>query len=180
MGKKVGENQIDILPLKDMRAKVERALVLIAELKALFPLVTMTEDDRKHSQGRLRDGETAALTATLDVVDLVPKLFESLADKDEGYDPNRFESDLLRERLERRELLARVDSALAPIATRLSDSVLFLGGLCRPAVLAAYRIAKTVSATDKKIRAVLAPAIDFYGRVGKAAATTRAGQKKPA
>jgi hypothetical protein len=166
---------LDELSIAELKARKARALELIAELRALVPgTVTLTEDERRHSLGRLRDGEHDALRLVLDVVDSAPKYFESLADEDEGHEPGRFETNLLRDRLARREILAEIQQAIEPVATGLADTVLHLGGQVRPAVLAAYRIAKTVSRTDRKLRSALSGAIDFYSAPARAAAKTRA------
>ena len=55
----------------------------------------------------------------------------------------------------------------------LSDSVLTLGAQVRPVLLAAYAIAKSVAAVDPKLRAKLAPVIDYYSRIGRRGAQTR-------
>lgn len=159
------------LPLPELKKRVDKALELIAQLRELFPdLLVLTEEDRKYSQGRLRTNEPEALLAVLDGVDQSPEYFKSLADEDEGHDPNKFETDLLRDRLARRELYRKVAEAMAPLATGFDDTTLHHGALVRPAVLAAYRIAKTISATDQKMRTTIAKAIDFYRAPAKARA----------
>ena len=162
------KDTVDHLPIEELRKRVTKAIALIGEVKALFPdLVKLTEDDRKHSQGRMRHGEPAILRSVLDAVDLEPQYFKSLADEDEGHDPNKFETDLLRERLERRELYQQVADALEPFTADLSDTALHFGGLVRPAALAAYRIAKTLAHTDQKMRNAVAAAIDFFKTTAK-------------
>jgi hypothetical protein len=153
----------DKVPIEELRKQTKKALELAAELRSLFQELTeLTEEDRKFSQGRMRTGEADILRSVLDAVDLQPEYFKSLADEDEGHDPGRFETDLLRDRLERRALYLQVADALDPIVTGLNDTALHFGGLTRPAVLAAYRIAKTLARTDRKMKTAIAKAIDFY------------------
>jgi hypothetical protein len=144
------------------------------ELQQLLPgLTTLPADDRKHSDGKIRDGEDLALTSVLDVAERDPQLFTVLATKDGGEDPKKFETALLRDRLERRTLLAGVlaeDHVTAPLA----DTVLALGEQSKPVLLAAYHIAKPLAQEDDTIRARLAPALDFYGRIGRLAVANRA------
>src|SRR5262245_6566875 len=101
------------LPLLELKKRVEKALELIGQVRELFPdLVELTEEERKYSQGRMRTDEPAAMRTVLDAVDASPEYFKSLADEDEGHDPNKFETDLLRDRLERRELYRQVAEAM--------------------------------------------------------------------
>lgn len=159
------------LPLPELEKRAEKALDLIGQIKELFPeLIEMTEEERKYSQGRMRTEEPAAMRTVLEAVDQSPEYFKSLADEDEGHDPNKFETGLLRDRLERREIYRRVAEALDPLATGFSDTALHYGALVRPAVLAAYRIAKTISLSDQRMRTILAKAIDFYRAPAKARA----------
>lgn len=160
---------LDGLPIEEVRKRKAKALELIGQLKELFPdLVELTEEDRKFSQGRMRTGEPDVLRAVLVAVDQSPEYFKSLGDEDEGHDPTKFETELLRERLERRELYREIADAIGPVASGFSDTVLHFGSLVRPAVLAAYRIAKTLSRTDQKMKTTLAKAIDFYRAPAKA------------
>ena len=144
-----------------------------AEIRELFPgLVTLTKEQRKFAP-KLRDGEHAVLVKVLDVADLKPALFESIADADEGTDPNKFETDLLRERIEKHRLFTEIAAELEPLAEQVADSPLYLAGLFREALSAAYRIAKTHAETDKRINDILAPVLDFMRKGAVAAAASR-------
>jgi hypothetical protein len=115
------------MPIAELAARVEKAEGLARQIIELFPgLTTLTTEERTHTAGRFRDGESAALSGVLDAVRLRPALFASLADQDEGHEPDRFETELIAERLARRDLLARVDVLLDPLADRLNDTVLRL------------------------------------------------------
>lgn len=149
--------------------------LLIAQL--LPGLVTLTEDERRHSDGKTRAGEADALSSVADAADLRPQYFAPLAAKDGGTDPKQFETDLLRDHLVRRKILAELLTASEGLTTPISDTVLSLGEHVRPVLLAAYQIAKPLAAQDDALRTKLAPALDFYGRIGRRAAQTR--QSKP-
>jgi hypothetical protein len=178
--KKTEADVIDVetMPVAEFHRRLARGRELARELRDLFPgQVLLTGDERIHSDGRFRDGESDALRVVLDGVDLAPHYFTALADKDEGHDPERFETELLRDRLARRDLLNQLAAELEPSFTALTDTVLHLGSRVRPAALAAYRIAKSISSADRKLSTVIAPAIDFFGRPARRAAETRASKK---
>lgn len=96
-----------------------------------------------------------------------PSYFNVLADKDHGRDPSRFETSVLRERLERREILAQVAAKLSPMAMEASDHVLHLGAITRGPILAAYHIAKPLGEHNARISSKLAKARSFYARMAK-------------
>jgi hypothetical protein len=162
------------LTIEELRQRAARAKALIGELKGLFPdLRRYTEDQRRSSQGRLREGEAEMLGTVIDVVEYAPHYFASLADQDEGHDPIRLETSLLRDRLERRVVMGEIAD------TRdLGDTAFYYGDLVRPAILSAYRIAKPISKSDIGVANRLAKVIDFYTAPARAAALTRANDKK--
>ncbi|WP_438027035.1 hypothetical protein [Sorangium sp. So ce233] len=169
------------MPIEEFRVRAEKAKALAAEfaekLDGLFPgLVTLTKEQRKTAP-RLRDGEHVMLRKVLDVVDMKPALFESLADQDEGMDPNRFETALLRERLEKHLLFSNVAESLSSMGGELGDSTLYTAIKFRETLYAAYRIAKAHAQTDRKVMDVLAPVIDFMRKNTAAAAAARKGRK---
>lgn len=169
------------MPIEEFRARAEKAKALAAEfverLDNLFPgLVTLTKEQRQTAP-RLREGEHAMLNKVLDVVDLKPTLFESLADQDEGMDPNRFETALLRERIEKHLLFSNVAESLSSIGGELGDSTLYTAMKFRETLYAAYRIAKAHAQTDRKVMNVLAPVIDFMRKNVAAAAAAKRSRK---
>lgn len=157
-------------------AKVKQGAIDLAALtdKELPGLRTMTAEQRAHAP-KLRQGEHPMLAKVLDVADLRPALFTSIADQDEGMDPAKFETRLLRDRIEKHRIFGEITAELQPLAGHVSDSALYLSGQFREAVSAAYRIAKTHAMTDKGINDLLAPVIDF---MRKAAVVRAANQTK--
>lgn len=156
------------ISLDELRARARRALDLIAELKELFPdLIRLSEMDRKYSVGRMRRGEPEVLQSILNAVELQPEYFRSLDGASSERSVERQESapfdvTMLRDRLERRQLLQDVADALEPLTSAFSDTALHLGGEARPAIFAAYRVAKTLAQRDGVMRAAIGRAMDFF------------------
>ncbi len=152
------------MPLAELERRVDKVESLLIEAQSLLPgLRTMTEDDRRHTNGKLRSGESAIFLNILAAIRAQPSYFASLADEDEGEDPNSLEVELIADRLSRRDLLARVQSKISTVEQPLADSVLHLGEQTRTVLLAAYRIARTLARSDRKLRDLIAPVIDYYG-----------------
>lgn len=165
--------------IEELRQRATRAKELITELIALFPeLRRYTEDERRVSQGRLRDGEAEMLGTVIDVIEYVPQYFASLADQDQGHDPTRLETPLLRDRLERRVIMGQLADVLEPFTRGVGDTALYYGDRVRPVLLSAYRIAKPISKSDLRVANRLAKVIDFYTGPARAAAVTRAINKQ--
>lgn len=156
------------VPLDELRARARRALALIAELKELFPdLIRLSEMDRKYSVGRIRRGEPEVLQSILNAVELQPEYFRALDSAPAGGGAEHregapFDVATLRDRLERRQLLQDVADALEPLTSSFSDTALHLGGEARPAIFAAYRLAKTLAQRDGVMRAAIGRAMDFF------------------
>lgn len=170
------------MPLDEFERRAERVKAAAAEFIALTErelpgLVTLTADQRARAP-KLQEGEHAMLARVLDVADLKPALFESLADEDDGMDPQKFETGLLRERIEKHRLFREIAEELAPLSTQVNDSAHYLASRFREALSAAYRIAKTHAATDKSVNDLLAPAIDFMRKRALLGAATRLKNSK--
>jgi hypothetical protein len=169
------EAAVEEMSLAELAKRADKALALIDQIDEQFPgLQGYSEEDRRTTAGRLRDGESDALRAVLDTADARPQVFAVLADKDGGSDPKRFETAWLREMLARRDTLDRVRVQLEQLTSDLSDTVLHLGELVQRPALAAYQIAKPLAQHDDAIARTLKPALDFYGRIGRAGVRTRA------
>ncbi|HEX7667470.1 MAG TPA: hypothetical protein VF407_23220 [Polyangiaceae bacterium] len=153
------------LPLKE---RIDHALELVEELAELLPdLIELDILTRKHSIGKLRDGETDAMRAVLDAADAEPDYFRALAGKDRGDDAKRFETKPSREALDQRDELARLHKVLRLFSLRLSDTILHLGAEARAVTNAAYHIARVNSDADPKLKTLLEPAFKFYARGGR-------------
>ena len=169
-----GNKSIFTMTTTELQARADKAKALFAEIVDLLPgLVTLTEAERRHSEGKLRDGESGALDAVIDVAEAHPAYFTSLADKDGGIDPNSFETELLRDHLARRRILGEIVAVGEQLSGPIGDTMLALGQRVRPVLLSAYHIAKSIAASDGNVRTRLAPALDFYGKIARRAAETR-------
>ncbi|APR87724.1 hypothetical protein A7982_13073 [Minicystis rosea] len=169
------------MPIAEFRKRhalaKEKAAAFVAAIDELLPgLVTLTREQRKVAP-RLRVGEHAMLLEVLQVTQIKPALFESLADVDEGMDPKKFEPELLAERVEKHQLLGELDETLVPISDAVADTGHYLAGKFRDAIFAAYRIAKVHAATDRAINDILAPVMDFMRKNAVTGAATRSAKK---
>ena len=164
--------------LADLTKRSTRGKALLAEFRALFSEAhALSKDDRLRSRGKLGLKEGSALRGVLDAVDLEPAIFASLADEDEGHDPEKLETDLLRERFDCHHLYKSLADELEAVASLLSDAALAHAAQCKPVTLAAYEIAKPVSKRNPAIRAKITPLLDYYGANAAAANETRQANK---
>ena len=161
------------MPLQELEARVIKAGGLMQQALDLFPgLIVKTEDERKHSNGRIRTGEGEKHLILVDIMEAFPSYFEGLADLDHGLDPNVLETPLMRDRIQRAEILARLGGIVGKFDA-MSDTVLHLRELVRDPIKEVYGIAKAMARANQKLKSMLAPVIDFYAVAAKAAAAAR-------
>lgn len=140
--------------------------------------VELADEDRSRAQRVRGPGEKKALASVLDYVDARPEAFLRLADRDDGVDPERFETALLRDRLEGAAILSSILERLDETRRRISDAALYLSNLVKPTALAAYEIAKPLARSDKKAGQKLNGARDYYGGLARAGMKTREKRAK--
>jgi hypothetical protein len=145
---------------------------------AKLDLVTLSDDERQHSNGRFRSGESAAITSVFDTVDGSPGLFVSLADKDGGVDPKKVETAPARAALARRDLVAPLADRVALLSRDLSDDVLASGSKVKDVSVPAYAILKSNAPVNATLRKSGSAAISFYGHAAKAGSLTKKKKKK--
>lgn len=161
------------MSLDELEKRTAKATELLQQVADLFPgLLVMTSEERRNANGRLRNGEGSMFLTLISVMEAFPTFFESLADLDQGLDPTKVETPLLRDRIQRAELLAKL-IAPAEKLKGMSDTVLHLRGLVRDPIKEAYGIAKSLAKTNTKLKSMLAPVIDFYAAIARQAAETR-------
>jgi len=177
MGKKVHDTAITV---DELNRRAAKARTLLAEIRALFPEAHgLAKDDRRLSQGKMGADEAEALRGVVDAMELSPGVFDSLADEDEGHDPTKLETALLRDRLDRHGIYSSLATEVEEVASVLSDTALAMGALVKPVALAGYEIAKPISKRNDAVRGKIAKALNFYGgRALAAAATRRANASK--
>jgi hypothetical protein len=164
--------------LEDLKKRAAASSELNAQIRAHFQEARqLAKQDRRSSRGKMGLVEAAALRGTLDAIDLEPAVFASLADEDEGHDPKKVETDLLRERFNRHEIYTRLAEELTATAKLLTDAALTNGAMVRPLCLAAYEIAKPISKRNPAMREKITALIDYYAANAEAAAETRQANK---
>jgi hypothetical protein len=165
--------------VEDLRKAVTKGRALLGEIRGLFEEASeLPSNDRRSSTGKMGLEESKVLRCVVDAIEVEPTLFASLADEDEGHDPNRLETELIRDRFDRHDLYVELAADIAALAKVMSDTALQLGALVKPVTLAAYEIGKPLSKRNPKIREKMAPALNHYGSRGRAAAVTRLARKK--
>lgn len=164
----------------DLAKRKAKALELAKQIRALFPEAHgMPKKDRRRSVGRLGKDESTALQSVIRAMELRPELFAMLADEDEGGDPSKLETALLRDRFIRRDDYSEVAAALEEVASVLADEALNLGALVVPVTRAAYEIAKPASRRIPELRETITPALDYYAANAAAALASREANKTP-
>jgi hypothetical protein len=154
----------------DIESVVATAIEHIRAAKAALAtvdLAKLTADERKFVSGRLREGEPAALKTLLDAIDEHPAVFQSLADRDGGKDPNVLETAPSREALVRRDLLAPLGDELEALSNAVSDDLLVSAALVKGLTVPAYAIAKANASVNTKLRKSISSALDFYSKTGR-------------
>lgn len=161
------------MPLDELERRVAQARGFMQQAFDLFPgLQVMTDDERKNSNGRIRKGEGPMQLVVISVMEAFPAFFQGLADLDEGIDPTKVETPLMRDRIQRAETLAQ----LLDVADKfggMSDTVMHLRALVRDPIKEAYGISKAMANTNDALKSMLAPVINFYAAIARAAAATR-------
>lgn len=164
--------------IEDLRKRAAQGSALIAQNLALFPEAKgLAKQDRRSSRGKMGLVEAKALRGVVGAIDLEPAIFASLADEDEGHDPNKVETDLVRDRFDRHEIYTLQAEAHLAAAKVFTDAALANGALVRPLALAAYEIAKPISKRNAAMREKIAPLMDYYAGNAEAAAETRQANK---
>ena len=160
-------------------AKAKRIIEHLDAIDAVLDEAVELTDELRLSAQRMRgEAEKEALESILDYVDTQPAAFKGLANKDEGHDPNKFETPLLRHRLANGLTLTKLVERIDQTRLALSDSALYVATLVKPPILAAYEIAKPLAKNDEKNGKKLNPATNYFGAVARAGAKTRKAKAK--
>lgn len=169
--KKTPASKAKVTSSPDSEATVAREVLdRLQQIEALLEgleLAQLTAEERVSSNGRLRDGEEAALETLLDAMDAFPGPFAVLADKDRGDDAAALETGPTRQSLARRQALAPVAASLARLTRRVEDDLLVQGERVREVTAPAYAILKANAAVDPKLRKQAAKTFDFYAKLAR-------------
>ncbi len=109
----------------------------------------LSTEERKHALRLQGDEEVEALRGVLDFADARAELFVDLADEDHGLDPTRFETALLRSRLDNAQMMAKLASRIMNADRVLGQRALSRDGGEGP-TLAAYAIAKNYARATER------------------------------
>lgn len=170
------------------RAKADVLAITIKEVRGQIAgirqrllavgLSTLSADQRQHSSGKFREGESQAIQAILDAMDARPGIFASLAARDHGEDEAKLETKPWREALARRDTVAPLLEDLESLGQLISDDVLAWGERVKDVSVPAYGIIKANANIDPVVQSTAAKALDFYGAPARArAAKKRRSQK---
>jgi hypothetical protein len=176
-----GLGAFDQISVAALQAVVTSVGALLTQIQQAFPpLVSLSAELRKTSTGRFRDGEDEALAAILAFAVAYPEFFKVLGNKDFGNNPAVFETELLGDRLAKRDLVAGFLADLDALQVKLSDTILKIGAVVRTPLLLAYTIARPIAEKGTtEMQTALAPAVSFYGNIAAKALKTKAANKKP-
>lgn len=177
MGKNVQE-----MSKEELARGIEKASALLEQIEEALPgLLSLTREDRKNTDGRIRgEGEPAALRSIVGAMAARPEVFAGLAARDGGKDPKKFETAPLAAGLEKAIMLHEFSERFAPVAESVSDTALLLGERVKPTLLAGYQIAKNLVDDDEELRSKLREALDYWAELGRKSARARAAQKAEA
>lgn len=172
------KNQNGNLALADLKKGAAEITKYLDGVPARLPEAHLLPDgDRRASQGKMGLEEGKALRCMPDAMDLEPAIFGVLADEDEGDDPGKLETNLIRERFERWQVYLELSNKLGELSKLFADAAITAGAQVKPVCQAGYEIAKPISKRHKGMRAAIGPLLNYYGANAAAAAESRLANK---
>jgi hypothetical protein len=157
-------------------AAVTKARALVKQAREALEAVGLyhlTDEERLHSNGRLRKDEPAAMTSVCDAMDAAPGVFEGLAPRDRGTDPGKVETGPTRAAIEHCQTVAPLVADLNELARDVGDDALASASLAKEVTVPAYAILLANAPINEKVRGAGKKALSFYGSFG-----LRRAQKK--
>jgi len=114
---------IDASPIEELQRRQEKLRALLAQIRELFPeLIPLTADARAFPRAPAR-GRGGGAPRRPRRGRPEPRYLQLARRRDFGFDEEKFESRLLRDRLERRRALEKSAAEVAALAGELSDTV---------------------------------------------------------
>lgn len=180
MGKHSAETvTVSEMDVEELRVRTRKARDLLGQLVALLPgLIHMSVDERRHTKGRLKVGESEAMKKLLVAAGKHPQLFVALADKDGGKDPKLFEPQPAIDHLDRVAVLQGLSAEVALLGEKLSDTLLSLGTSARAVVTPVHDLINATRAIHPQLATDAAEGMEFYAAHGRQASRTRAKAKR--
>ncbi len=129
-------------------------------------LQTLTDDERLHSNGKLRLKEPEAMVAVLDAIDVAPGVFGALAPHDHGVDPEAVETGPSRAAVARYQTLAPLVQALDQLVRDVGDDALVAASLAKDVTVPGYAILRANAPINARLKSAGKVALDFYGGFG--------------
>jgi len=171
----------DTTPEATEAARRAQALGLLASLAALYPEArNMLRDERRRTLGRLVYRDAALYAQLFDVIEgsQIRAAFDALGAVDDGEDPQRFETEVLRARLQRVGHLSAVSTDLRKLADRLDDEALHLGAATATPALLALELARVLAKSNATFQGSIAPVLDALSAMTLAARNALAAARE--
>jgi len=149
-----------------------QALARVAEVKALYPEArSLMDEERSRSLGRLVYRDATLYAQLFDTIDgsSIRAAFDALGAHDQGDDPSRFETDVLRARLQQVAGLSSVSKSLRELADLLDDEALQVGADTAVPALMALELARVLARNNAEFRGKIAPVLNALGAMTAAA-----------
>lgn len=170
-------HDIDDLTADEIAARSTETDKHIDAIRALWPgLERLEEAERNISGGRNLGVFAGPLRQLFKILKdkgtkgaELANHFNALGDEDFSDDPEKFEPDLLERRMLRVEAEQKIQAALDDLQRHFADDVLHTGNQVMVPGLLSLALARTLSATNKTYKSLLAPAIDALREMTKAA-----------
>lgn len=160
----------------------------VEALEALFQDArSMMAEHRRRSPGRLVYRDAELYEALFGVIEgsRVRAAFDALGAQDQGTDPDRFETELLRAKLARVSRHSGLSQRLRALADRLDDEAMLTGEEVALPSLMALEMARVLAKGNEEFRAKVAPVLNALSAMTaparKAAAAAKAadGSEEP-
>jgi hypothetical protein len=166
------------MSIDELRTRAEKARALLTQVAALLPgLVSLSVDERKHSNGKFQVGEVAAMKKLLVAAGKHPAVFTMLANKDGGKDPNAFEPQPAIDDLDRVAALQDLANDAESLAQTLGDTLLAFGSDARDVGVPVHAVINANKSIDPRFASDVAEGLEFYAAHGRSASRARAKNK---
>lgn len=151
-----------------LRASSSQAVTLLPGLQSL------PEAERQSLGAYLREGESAAITAVFQTAMVRADLRGVIARKEGEATEGKVDFASLGGQVAKADALDELAAHYRSLAQRCADTATVLRAEARDVASDAYEILRPFARHDPAIRTALQPAIDFYAKIGRKGARTRA------
>ena len=161
----------------DLHSRVAKVSALADQIRALLPglILYPNPDDRRSLH--LRNGEADAMRSLMHAAGKHSQHFQALADKDRGSDPASFETTPTLAMLDRLEALSTLSATMSDLSLKITDTVTEMTSEVNEVTSPVLAIVRANQALDTSLATDAHDGLEFYGRMGRAAAQSRAKKK---